>query len=109
MTAHPAVGGLQATVRAHGTARGLRIAPAWFGRLGLLRRGLALFGVAIVAALLVAFAASFRSWGLVTILYFLWVAQRTVPSVVLATLPGLTQASNFCLALCDTTNCTRMG
>ncbi|MFO0933186.1 MAG: hypothetical protein U1E39_10825 [Planctomycetota bacterium] len=88
VTADADVAVLQATVRVHGTARGLRIAPAWSGRLGWLRRGLALFGVAIVAALLVAFAASFRSWGLVPILYVLWLARRTVPSVVLTTFGG---------------------
>lgn len=88
VTADADVAVLQATVLVHGAARGLRLAPAWFGRQGWVRRGLALLGVAIVAALLVGFAASFRSWGVFPIVYVLWLARRTVPAVVLSTVGG---------------------
>lgn len=41
---------LQPTVRAHGTTRGLRIAPTWFSRRGSLRRVLALAGAGAMVA-----------------------------------------------------------
>lgn len=66
---------LPATMRVHGSSRALRVAPVWTSRRGMVRRALALIGMAFFVALVALTADSISSAGLFGWFMALWSAS----------------------------------